>query len=157
MSFIRKKFITCFIILGIILGSGLIVNHNSFSVNGATPEVTPVMYVLDLNIINQSFGGIPSSNRGKVQINPPGITVTSHTTQTYPAGTTVTLKAINSTTLPGFPCLFSSWSGDISSTQSQVNLLMDGNKSVTALFKIYSPTITPTRRPTPRITVIPIQ
>ncbi len=64
---------------------------------------------------------ISPSTAGNVILNPIG--------EFYQAGTTVTITAV-----PNSNYTFSNWSGDISSTQNPISIVMDSNKNITANF-----------------------
>lgn len=124
-----------------------------------SPTPTPgVTYQLDIRL-----SGLSAYYSCGVKADPPGTTFNQNRILTYSAGIVVTLTGVD---YPQDPERFSYWSGDIgdnSPTQKTITLIMDGNKIVTANFKIGtpprrpspSPTPTPTPRPSPTITPTP--
>ena len=65
-----------------------------------------------------------------VTVTPSGSGTTSITSETYAAGQTVSVKAT-----PATDYIFKGWSGNISSTDNPVSILMDAPKSITANFE----------------------
>jgi len=92
---------------------------------------TPATYTLSVTIVGN----------GAVTLNPSGTQGSGETsfTSVFAEGTTVTLSA-----LPDNGWTFGSWSGDGTAVSNQWQVVMDGNKSVTATFtqyQIYLPVI----------------
>ncbi len=88
---------------------------------GATPEPTPTAVPLySLSVSVEPFGS------GTVTFLPPG--------GVYSAGADVTLTA-----LPAPGVAFDHWSGDVSGADFEVVVTMDGDKAITAHFKIKTP------------------
>ncbi|MEN3039130.1 MAG: Ig-like domain-containing protein [Candidatus Kryptonium sp.] len=104
--------------LVVTVNSNLQITAN-FSVASSTSGVGTSSYTLTVIIEPQ--------NSGTVSLNPPG--------GIYVAGSTVTLTAVSNS---GYK--FSHWSGDISSTNSLVSILMNSNKTVKAHFAVVSST-----------------
>ena len=77
-----------------------------------TPYVPPPAYNLTANV---------DPEQGSVALDPPG--------GLYSEGTTVSIKA---TAEPGY--IFDGWSGDLTGSEKTASLIMDDNKSVTAIF-----------------------
>lgn len=75
----------------------------------------------DFTVIDYYTLNIQTNGTGSVALNPPG--------GTYAPGTTVTLTALPD---PGY--LFSTWSGDVSSSLNPVTVTMNGNKHISAIF-----------------------
>ena len=92
---------------------------------------TPATYTLSVTIVGN----------GAVTLNPSGTQGSGETsfTSVFAEGTTVTLSAT-----PDNGWIFGSWSGDGTAVSNQWQVVMDGNKSVTATFtqyQIYLPVI----------------
>jgi hypothetical protein len=108
-----------------------------------TPTATPPSYVLTLTLL--------PAGPCTVDVNPPGITTTG-TTQTYPAGTVVTLKANNYYDSSGASYVFYQWQGDLTGSVNPATITMNGNKTIKAQYAIGDPpppTTPPIRTPTP--------
>jgi hypothetical protein len=128
----------------------------------ATP--TPTAGTCTLTVTISSVDG-----RGSLEVNPPGVIFTGRTTKTYtyPIGTAVTLKGIDYNYTDGAKTIFYRWQGDLTGSQNPATIVMNGNKSVTAVFLHGDPaprrstpsprrnTPTPTPTPTPTRPVTP--
>jgi uncharacterized repeat protein (TIGR02543 family) len=92
------------------------VNHDHFNGVFDNRPAPPPSFSLNVNV----------SGNGTVTKNPD--------TATYLSGTSVSLTAI-----PAVNWTFQGWSGDLSGSQTPVNITMNGNKTVTATFVAVQP------------------
>src|SRR5690242_19235574 len=89
------------------------------AVSAVTP--TPVMYTLTVT---------PLGSNCPVDVNPPGVSITSRTNFSYPAGTAVTLKANNYKGPNGSGYYFMYWSGSVTSYSNPLTIVMNSNKTL---------------------------
>jgi hypothetical protein len=116
-----------------------------------TPTTNPNMYTLTL-----SFPGLTGTS---LEVNPPGVSITSGTAFTYDPGTVVTLKANNYYDPSGASYVFYQWQGDLTGYQNPATITVNGNKTVQAVYAIGDPpppTPTPVRTPTTAPTATPV-
>jgi hypothetical protein len=83
-----------------------------------------------------------------VTVNPPGNTTQYPISYTYTSPTTVTIKANDYINMSGGSKPFWNWSGDLTGSTNPATLLVDGVKSVTAVYGGDIPSIPPTPDPT---------
>ncbi|MGA2588248.1 MAG: lectin like domain-containing protein [Candidatus Aminicenantales bacterium] len=86
-----------------------------------------------LNCCIKAFTGT-TGNTLTIQASSGGTTDPVPGTYTYPSGTDVPIRA-----LPDQSCVFLGWAGDASGTANPITIHVDGNKNVTANFKLVSP------------------
>ena len=90
--------------------------------------ITPAIYQLTINDIN---------NFGVISSNPVGISCGSNCSNSYADGTHIILTASANS---GYK--FSNWTGDCSGTDNSLTIVMDSDKSCSASFVIFVPSIT---------------
>ena len=90
--------------------------------------ITPAIYQLTINDIN---------NFGVISSNPVGISCVSNCSNSYADGTHIILTASANS---GYK--FSNWTGDCSGTDNSLTIVMDSDKSCSASFVIFVPSIT---------------